>query len=72
MTMDVLRRWIARIDRERATQFARYLLRRFIDDRCFESAGALAYTSMFALVPFTTVVFAVLSAFPRSSIFSAG
>ena len=52
------------IDRERLTAFARFLLQRFLDDRCFESAGALAYTTMFALVPFSTVVFSVLSAFP--------
>src|SRR5207342_1009334 len=59
-----LRRRIARIDRERLVLFGRFLLRRFLDDRCFESAGALAYTTMFALVPFSTVVFSVLSAFP--------
>jgi membrane protein len=52
------------MDRERLTAFARFLLQRFFDDRCFESAGALAYTTMFALVPFSTVVFSVLSAFP--------
>jgi membrane protein len=59
-----LRRHVARIDRERVTAFARFLLHRFFDDRCFESAGALAYTTMFALVPLSAVVFAVLSAFP--------
>ncbi len=59
-----LRRWLARVDRERADAFARFLVRRFIDDRCFESAGALAYTTMFALVPLAAVVFGVLSAFP--------
>ena len=59
-----LRRWAARIDRERITLFSGFLLKRFVDDRCFESAGALAYTTMFALVPFTAVVFGVLSAFP--------
>ena len=59
-----LRLWIARVDRERITLFAKFLLKRFTDDRCFESAGALAYTTMFALVPFTAVVFGVLSAFP--------
>ena len=59
-----LRRRIARIDRERLVLFWRFLLRRFLDDRCFESAGALAFTTMFALVPFTAVVLAVLSAFP--------
>jgi membrane protein len=59
-----LRRRIARIDRERMAAFARFLLHRFFDDRCFESAGALAYTTMFALVPLSAVVFSVLSAFP--------
>ncbi len=58
------RRWNARIDRERVTAFSRFLWSRFLDDRCFESAGALAYTSMFALVPFSAVVFVMLSAFP--------
>lgn len=61
---DLLRRWSARLDLDRASTFARYLLRRFIDDRCFESAGALSYTTVFALVPASAVVFAVLSAFP--------
>ena len=62
--LEELRRRIARIDRERLVLFWRFLLRRFLDDRCFESAGALAFTTMFALVPFTAVVLAVLSAFP--------
>jgi membrane protein len=62
-----LRRRIARVDRERLVMFGRFLLRRFLDDRCFESAGALAYTTMFALVPFTAVVLAMLSAFPAFS-----
>ena len=66
-----LRRWIARIDRERITLFSEFLLKRFIDDRCFESAGALAYTTMFALVPFSAVLFAVLSAFPVFDVWSA-
>ena len=65
-----LRHWIARIDRERITLFFRFLLTRFVDDRCFESAGALAYTTMFALVPFSAVVFAVLSAFPVFDVWS--
>lgn len=66
-----LRRWIARIDRERITDFSRFLLGRFLDDRCFEVAGSLAYTTMFALVPFSAVVFVVLSAFPEFKDWSA-
>jgi len=62
--LDTLRRWIARIDRERLAAFSKFLLQRFYDDRCFESAGALAYATVFALVPLATVVFILLSAFP--------
>ena len=39
--------------------------RRFLDDDdLFQAAGALAYTTVFALVPLSMVVFGVLSAFP--------
>ena len=62
--LEALRARIANTDRERIVAFSRFLWHRFFDDRCFESAGALAYTTMFALVPFSTVVFSVLSAFP--------
>ena len=62
--LEEIRKRIARIDRERLVMFWRFLWRRFLDDRCFESAGALAFTTMFALVPFTAVVLAILSAFP--------
>ena len=49
---------------DKSGNFARYLLKRFTDDRCFELAGSLSYTSILAIVPFATVVFAVLTAFP--------
>jgi membrane protein len=62
--LESIRRRIARIDRERLVMFGRFLWRRFLDDRCFESAGALAYTTVFALVPFAAVVLSLLSAFP--------
>jgi membrane protein len=52
------------IDRPQVTAFARFVLRRFLDDRCLETAGALALTTLFALVPIVTVVFGILSAFP--------
>ena len=51
-------------DRARAGSFFRFLWQRFIDDRLFEAAGALSYTTVFALVPLSIVVFGVLSAFP--------
>ncbi len=61
---ETLRRWWDRIDRERVQSFSQFLWTRFLDDRCFETAGALAYTTLFALVPLSMVVFGILSAFP--------
>ncbi len=54
----------ARADRARAISFGRFLWHRFLDDRLFQAAAALAYTTVFALVPLAIVVFGVLSAFP--------
>lgn len=51
-------------DRARASSFGRFLWRRFIDDRLFEASGALAFTTLFALVPLSMVAFGALSAFP--------
>lgn len=63
--LDSLNLWSERLrDRARATSFARFLWQRFIDDRLFQAAGSLAYTTVFALVPLAIVVFGVLSAFP--------
>ncbi len=44
--------------------FWRFLLRRFIADRCINNAAALTYTTLFAVVPMMTVTFAMLSAVP--------
>ncbi len=58
-------KWRARAgDRVRAWTFGRFVLRRFFDDRLFDAAGTLSYTTMFALVPLTMVIFGMLSAFP--------
>lgn len=63
--LNTFRRWRARPwDRARAGTFFRFLWRRFLDDRLFEAAGALSFTTAFALVPLSMVVFGVLSAFP--------
>ena len=60
-----LQRWKEHlVDRARARSFARFLGRRFLDDRLFEAAGALSFTTLLALVPLSIVVFGVLSAFP--------
>jgi len=57
--------WRERVrDRARATTFARFLWRRFLDDNLFQAAASLAYTTAFALVPLAVVVLGVLSAFP--------
>ncbi len=48
----------------RRRTFLRFVAERFWGDRLFESAGSLAYTTVFALVPLATVVFGMLSAFP--------
>ena len=44
--------------------FGRHLWQHFREDRSFESAGALSYTSLLALVPLMAVMFGVISAFP--------
>jgi membrane protein len=53
-----------KFDRNRPLTFARFMLQRFLDDRCPQAAGALAYTTLFALVPLITAVLGILSAFP--------
>lgn len=45
-------------------RFVLLVRRRFTRDRCSRVAGALAFTTVLALVPLTAVGFAVLSAFP--------
>lgn len=44
--------------------FGRHLWDHFRQDRCFEAAAALTYTSLLALVPLLAVILGVLSAFP--------
>ena len=51
-------------DRDYWLAFQRFLLRRFWDDQCFEAAAALAYTTLFALVPLASVAIAIVSLFP--------
>ena len=41
-----------------------FLFKRFLDDRGFNSAAALTYTTLFAVVPLMTVTFTMLSAVP--------
>jgi membrane protein len=44
--------------------FGRHLWQHFREDRSFEAAGALSYTSLLALVPLMAVTLGVISAFP--------
>lgn len=69
--LDTVNRWSERVrDRARVRAFFRFLARRFLDDRLFQAAGALSYTTVFALVPLSMVVFGVLSAFPVFGVWS--
>ncbi|WP_369940074.1 YihY family inner membrane protein [Xanthomonas medicagonis] len=63
--LDTVNLWTERVrDRARMRSFAGFLWHRFLDDRLFQAAASLAYTTIFALVPLAMVVFGVLSAFP--------
>jgi membrane protein len=53
-----------RYDRERVMSFSRFIWQRFVDDKCFETAGALSYTTLVSLVPLLVAVFAMFSVFP--------
>ncbi|MGP1666593.1 MAG: YihY family inner membrane protein, partial [Rhodanobacter sp.] len=53
-----------RFNRDRTKSFSRFIWQRFVDDKCFETAGALSYTTLVSLVPLTVAVFAMFSAFP--------
>ena len=53
-----------RITRHRVNVFACFTVRRFLDEHCLQAAAALAFTSLFALVPLITVVLSILAAFP--------
>ncbi|WP_440221660.1 virulence factor BrkB family protein [Dokdonella sp. MW10] len=53
-----------RFVRERHLAFLRFTWKRFVEDRCLQTAGALSYTTLFALVPLTAAILGVLAAFP--------
>ncbi len=63
--LDSFNRWSDRMrDKARAGAFTRFLGKRVLEDDLFQAAGALSFTTVFALVPLSMVVFGVLSAFP--------
>ena len=47
-----------------AKERAHYLLGRYRTDRCRDTAAALTYVSLFALVPLLTVLYTMASAIP--------
>jgi membrane protein len=49
---------------QRIGQLSAHVWRHFKQDRCFEEAASLGYTSLLAIVPLFAVVFGVASAFP--------
>src|SRR3954465_7438175 len=49
---------------ERRLALLPFAWNRFLEDRCMQTAGALAYTSIFALVPLTAAVLGIMAAFP--------
>ena len=51
-------------DRERIAAFLDFTWHRFIEDRCMQTAGALSFTTVFALVPLTAAILGILAAFP--------
>jgi len=49
---------------QRIHRLALHVWRHFRQDRCFEEAASLGYTSLLAMVPLLAVIFGVASAFP--------
>lgn len=48
----------------RGKRLARHVWTHFQQDRCFEEAASLSYTSLLAMVPLLAVVFGIISVFP--------
>lgn len=45
-------------------RLARHVWKHFSEDRCFEEAASLGYTSLLAMVPLLAVIFGIVAAFP--------
>jgi membrane protein len=48
----------------RGRRLARHVWTHFQEDRCFEEAASLSYTSLLSMVPLLAVVFGIVSVFP--------
>lgn len=64
MIRNLSKRFPGLADGERMLAFLRFTWRHFVEDRCLQASGALAYTTLFALVPLTAAILGVLAAFP--------
>ncbi|MFC4528000.1 YihY family inner membrane protein [Dyella halodurans] len=53
-----------RFERDRLRSFSHFVWHRFVDDKCFETAGALSYTTLVSLVPLIVASLAIFAAFP--------
>ncbi|HEX7370570.1 MAG TPA: YihY family inner membrane protein [Rhodanobacteraceae bacterium] len=56
-----------KLRRDRHRAFALFFWHRFQNDKCFETAGALSYTTLFAIVPLLATIVAVVSVIPAFS-----
>lgn len=56
-------RWL-KLTVTRGLLLVRHVHKRYVEDGCRESAAALTYMTLFAMVPLLTVVYAILSALP--------
>lgn len=48
----------------RTRRMARHVWAHFQEDRCFEEAASLSYTSLLAMIPLLAVTFGIIAAFP--------
>jgi membrane protein len=55
----------------RTKRLAQHVWTHFQEDRCFEEAASLGYTSLLAMVPLLAVTFGIISAFPVFNEWSA-
>ncbi len=49
-------------------EVAKFTLRSFMEDRCWERAAALTFTTLFAVVPIMTVAFSVVAVLPGHAV----
>src|SRR5579859_6419232 len=63
-SLDTFRQWAQRLHHTHTGSFLRFLFKRFLDDNCLLTAGALSYTSLLAVVPLTATVLGVVAMLP--------